>query len=112
MLLEEACQRDEVFDAELLGALGEGLHEGIAFTRHDKAGSDDSHLSPLSYLYSSRLGAAFSILIVKGGTNLYWSMGEPLLVSDRISSGHDAKQYWLILVTSTGHFVDQYWFTQ
>ena len=39
-------------------------------------------------------------------------MGEPLLVSDRTSSGHDAKQYWSILVTSTGHFVDQYWFTQ
>ena len=52
------------------------------------------------------------ILIVKRGTNLYWSMGEPLLVSDRTSSGHDAKQYCSILVTSTGHFVDQYWFTQ
>ena len=25
MLLEEACQRDEVLDAELLGALGEDL---------------------------------------------------------------------------------------
>ena len=80
--------------------------------RDTKAGSDDSHLSPLSYLYSSRLGVAFSILIVKGGTNPYWSVGEPLLVSDRTSSGHDAKQYWSILVTSTGHFVDQYWFTQ
>ena len=80
--------------------------------RDTKAGSDDYHLSPLSYLYSSRLGAAFSILIVKGGTNPYWSVGEPLLVSNRTSSGHDAKQYWSILVTSTGHFVDQYWFTQ
>jgi len=49
---------------------------------------------------------------VKGGTNPYWSVGEPLLVSDRTSSGHDAKQYWSILATSTGHFVDQYWFSQ
>ena len=46
---------------------------------------------------------------MKGGTNLYWSVGEPLLVSERTGSGHDAKQYWSILVTSTGHFVDQYW---
>ena len=33
----------------------------------------------------------------------------PVVVHTRTSSGHDAKQYWLLLPTTTGSLADQYW---
>ena len=34
----------------------------------------------------------------------------PVVLHARTSSGHDAKQYWLLLLTTTGSLADQYWF--
>ena len=35
---------------------------------------------------------------------------EPVLVSDRTSTGHTAEQYWSLMPTSTGRCSDQYYF--
>lgn len=34
---------------------------------------------------------------------------EPVLVTDRSSTGRAFDQYWLLPLTSTGHISDQYW---
>ena len=34
---------------------------------------------------------------------------EPVLVTDRSSTGRAFDQYWLLPLTSTGHIGDQYW---
>ena len=42
-------------------------------------------------------------------SNLYWSMIGPVLVTRRTSIGQRAKQYCLLLATSSGPIIDQYW---
>ena len=39
----------------------------------------------------------------------YKRVFRPIVVRARTSSGHDAKQYWLLLRTTTGLLTDQYW---
>ena len=39
----------------------------------------------------------------------YKRVFRPIVVRARTSSGHDAKQYWLLLLTTTGSLADQYW---
>ena len=39
----------------------------------------------------------------------YKMVFRPVVVRARTSSGHDAKQYWLLLRTTTGSLADQYW---
>ena len=39
----------------------------------------------------------------------YWSANEPVLVSERTSTGREVNQYKSILVTSTAPISDQYW---
>ena len=41
--------------------------------------------------------------------NLYCTASEPVLVTRRTSTGQRVKQYCLLLVTSTGQLIDQYW---
>ena len=56
-----------------------------------------------------RLCAEGKVTRISLSSNLYWSMIGPVLVTRRTSIGQRAKQYCLLLVTSTGQLIDQYW---
>ena len=56
-----------------------------------------------------RLCAEGKVTRISLSSNLYWSMIGPVLVTRRTSIGQRAKQYWLLLATSTGPVIDQYW---
>ena len=56
-----------------------------------------------------RLCAEGKVTRISLSSNLYWSMIGPVLVTRRTSIGQRAKQYCLLLATSTGQIIDQYW---
>ena len=61
---------------------------------------------PIAFSVTTRESCSIKLFLL----NLYWSAGEPLLVSERTSTGHLYLPVLVEVVTSTAPRSDQYYF--